>query len=165
MEVLEAIKTRRSIRKYKKDLIPQEKIEKILEAGRWAPSANNSQPWRFIILTDSKLREELASVLTWGKFLAQATLGIAVIVDPKASTQPIEDGAVATYSMLLAAHALGLGGCWIDPSVNEERVKETLSVPKGQKLLSVISLGYPDEAPHKERRELKEITFTNKYGG
>jgi nitroreductase len=165
MEVLEAIRTRRSVRKYKKDLIPQEKIEKILEAGRWAPSANNSQPWEFIILTDPKVREELASVLTWGKFLAQATLGIAVIVDPKASNHPIEDGAVATYSMLLATHALGIGGCWIDPSVNEERIKEILSVPKEKKPLSVISLGYPDEAPHKGRKELKEITFTNKYEG
>jgi nitroreductase len=66
----------------------------------------------------------MASVLTWGKFLAQATLGIAVIVDPKASNHLIEDGAVATYSMLLSAPALGLGECWIDLSANEERVKE-----------------------------------------
>jgi nitroreductase len=109
MEVNEAIKTRRSIRKYKKGPIPQEKIDKILEAGRWAPSASNSQPWEFIILTDPRVRKGVASVLTWEKFLAQASLGIAIVVDPKASTHPIEDGACATYSMLLSAHSLGLG--------------------------------------------------------
>jgi nitroreductase len=107
----------------------------------------------------------VASVLTWGKFLAQAASGIAIIVDPKASTHPIEDGALATYSMLLSAHSLGLGGCWIDPSVSEERVKEILSIPKQRKLISVISLGYPDETPQKGRKDLKEITFTNRYGG
>jgi nitroreductase len=165
MEILEAIRTRRSIRKYKKDSIPQEKIEEILDAGRWTPSANNSQPWEFITLTDPKVREEVASVLTWGKFLAQASLGIAIIVNPKASNHPIEDGAAATYSMLLSAHALGLGGCWIAPSVNEEGVKEILGVPKEKRLISVISLGYPDETPQKGRKELKEFTFSNRYGG
>jgi len=164
MEVLEAIKTRRSIRKYKKAPVPEEELEKILDAGRWAPSANNSQPWQFIVLSDSEVRERVAKLLPRGKFLAQAPLGIAIVADPRVSPRPVEDGSLATYSMLLAAHSLGLGGCWLAPSVNEEKVKEMLGIPKEERLISVISIGYPDEARSVIRKELNDITFINRYG-
>lgn len=164
MEVLEAIKTRRSIRKYKKDPVPQEKLEKILDAGRWAPSASNLQPWKFIVLSDFEVKERVAKLLAWGRFLAEAPMGIAVVADPGASSHPVEDGSIAAYSMLLAAHAVGLGGCWLNPSASEEEVKEILGIPKEHRLISVISIGYPAEAPSMTRKELKAITFTNKYG-
>lgn len=164
MEALQAIRTRRSIRKYKADPVAEEELEKILDAGRWAPSANNSQPWKFIVLSDSELKARLAGALTWGRFLTEAPLGVAVVVHPRASSHPVEDGSLAAYSMLLAAHSLGLGGCWINPSANEEKVKEMRGIPKEYRLISVISIGYADEAPSKTRRELKDITFTNRYG-
>lgn len=164
MDVLEAIKARRSIRKYKKTPVPEEKLEKILDAGRLAPSARNSQPWKFIVLSDFQVKEKVAKLLAFGEFLTAAPLGIAVVVDPVMSSHPVEDGSLAAYSMLLAAHSLGLGGCWINPSHNEEDVKETLGIPRGERLISVISIGYPDEAPSKTRRELMDITFTNRYG-
>ncbi|MDI6810706.1 MAG: nitroreductase family protein [archaeon] len=84
MEMLELIKTRRSIRRYKKESVPEDSVKQILEAGRWAPSASNSQPWEFIILRDGKIKEEVAKATTYGKFLADAPLGIAVVIDPKA---------------------------------------------------------------------------------
>jgi len=166
MDVLEAIKTRRSIRKYEKRPVPEELLEKILEAGRWAPSANNAQPWNFIVLRDEGIRRELARVSTYGKFLAEAPLGIAVVIDPHASTHPVADGAIATQNMLLAAHALGLGACYIGSygSVYEEKAKKILGIPENKRLLSLISVGFPAESRKSSREELREIVFIDRYG-
>jgi len=166
MEVFEAIKSRRSIRKYTKDPVPEDLIVKILDAGRWAPSASNRQPWSFIVLKDEEVRRKIAEATTYGKFLAEAPLGIAVVVDPQASTHPVEDGAIAAQNMLLAAHALGLGACWIGSynSFYEEKIKTILSIPKNKRLLSIISIGFPAESPTKTRKELRQIVFTDQYG-
>ena len=166
MEVLEAIRTRRSIRKYERRPVPEESVRKILEAGRWAPSASNAQPWNFIVLRDEGVRNEVAQAAPYGKFLAEAPLGIAVVIDPAASTHPVEDGAIATQNMILAAHALGLGTCWIGSygSAHEERVKEILGIPKGKRLLSIISVGFPAESQKSARRELGELAFSDRYG-
>jgi nitroreductase len=166
MDVLEAIKTRRSIRKYEKRPVPEGLIEEILEAGRWAPSANNSQPWNFIVLRDDGIRKEVARATTYGKFLTEAPLGIAVVIDPQASSHPVEDGAIATQNMLLAAHGLGLGACWIGSygSVYEEKVKKILGIPESKRLLSLISVGFPAESRKSTREELRKIVFTDHYG-
>ncbi len=167
MEIFEAIKGRRSIRKYTKESIPEDFIVKILDAGRWAPSASNRQPWSFMILKDGEVRRRVAEATTYGKFLADAPLGIVVVVDPQASTHPVEDGAIASQNMLLAAHALGLGACWIGAynSFYEEKIKTILSIPKNKRLLSIISIGFPAESPTKTRKELGQIVFTDQYGG
>jgi nitroreductase len=166
MEVLKAIRTRRSIRNYERRPVPEESVGKILEAGRWAPSASNSQPWNFIVLRDEGVRREVARAATYGRFLADAPLGIAVVTDPAASTHPVEDGAIATQNMILAAHALGLGTCWIGSygSTYEERVKEILGIPKGKRLLSIISVGFPAESRESARRELGGLVFSDRYG-
>ena len=166
MEVFEAIKGRRSIRNYTKEPVPEDLVVKILDAGRWAPSAGNMQPWSFIVLKDVEVKRRVAEATTYGKFLADALVGIAVVIDPRSSTHPVEDGAIATQNMLLAAHALGLGACWIGSynSVYEERVKEILGIPKDKRLLSMISMGFPAESPTKTRKALREIMFTDKYG-
>jgi nitroreductase len=166
MDMFELVRTRRSIRRYKKEAVPEDLLEKILEAGRWAPSASNSQPWKFIILRDRKIREEVAKATTYGKFLADAPLGIAVVIDPQASTHPVEDGAIATQNMLLASHALGLGACWIGAygSVYEATVSELLRIPKGKRVLSILAIGYPAESPRSSRKELEELNFTDLYG-
>ena len=166
MDALESIRTRRSIRRYRRNPVPEDMVVKILEAGRWAPSASNSQPWNFIVLNDEEVRRSVASVTKYGRFLADAPIGVAVVIDPKASTRPVEDGAIATQNMLLAAHALGLGACWIGSygSAHEERAKEILSIPREKRLLSIISIGFPAESPKKTRKGLEEITFTDRYG-
>jgi len=168
MDILEVIKTRRSIRKYKPDPVSEEEINKILEAGRWAPSANNSQSWRFIVLRSQEMRKKLADTLTWGRFLSQAPLGIAVTVNPRArgSSHPVEDGGAATQNMLLEAHSLGLGACWIGTygTGNEASAKKVLNVPEDDRLLSVIAIGHPAESCQKTRKKLDEVTFTDRYG-
>ena len=164
MEVLEAIRTRRSIRSYKPDPVPEEALEKILEAGRWAPSASNSQPWHFIVFKDPEVRRRVARSFLYGWFLAEAPVGIAVVVDPPASSCPVQDGTLAVYSMMLAAHSLGLGTCWINPSGEDEEAKEILGIPGEKKIICVLSVGYPGEAPTKERKKLKDIVFAERWG-
>jgi len=83
MEALETIKTRRSIRRYKRDPISQEKLQKILDAGRWAPSSHDSQPWKFIVLSDFKVREQVAKLLTWGEIPGTGTLRNCCSVRPR----------------------------------------------------------------------------------
>lgn len=166
MDILEVIKTRRSIRQYTRDSISEEYINKILEAGRWAPSASNTQPWRFIILRSQEVRNKLADTLIWGRFLSQAALGIAVTINPNASSHPVEDGAAATQNILLETHSLGLGACWIGTygSMHEASAKKVLNIPKDERLLSVIAIGHPAETHQGTRRELAEMTFTDAYG-
>ncbi len=167
MEALEVIRTRRSIRKYKKTPVPDEMVEKILDAGRWAPSSKNAQPWKFIVLREAEVRRSLSELLPYGKFLADTPSGIAVIVDPSTSSRPVEDGAAATENMLLAAHALGLGACWIGSYgiATEGKAKDVLGVPQEQRLLSVIALGYADEPPSpRNRKSLAETKFIDRYG-
>lgn len=166
MDVLDVIKTRRSIRRYTGDLIPEANINKILEAGRWAPSADNSQPWTFVVLRTLEMRKKLAGTLPWGGFLSQAALGIAVVIDETASTHAVEDGAAATQNMLLEAHSLGLGACWIGTygSAHEASAKKVLKVPEDKRLLSVIAIGYPAETAHSTRTTLADLVFTDQYG-
>jgi nitroreductase len=166
MDVLEAIKGRRSIRKYKQESISEEQVTEILEAGRWAPSRGNSQPWKFIALRNIKVRAALAEAIPTGKFLAEAPLGIAVVINPKASKHPEQEGAAAIQNMLLAAYALGLGACWISVYGTdcEEKAKQILQIPAEEWLLSLVSIGHPAETPEKGRKGLDEITFSDKYG-
>jgi len=167
LDVFEAIKTRRSIRRYRKEPIPEEVLLKVLEAGRWAPSAKNSQLWNFIVLKDEEIKRKIAEVFPSGRFLADAACGIAVVTDPKTSNHAVEDGAAAAQNMLLAAHALGLGACWLGVygGVYEEKIKEILNVPKEKFLVSIISLGFPAETlTAKPRKSLEEILFVNRYG-
>lgn len=100
MNVLDAIKNRRSIRKYKEEPVSEEQVTQVLEAGRWAATKGNRQPWSFIILKDAQIRNELANVLATGKFLSEAPLGIAVIVNPEDSVYAVQDGAAATQNIV-----------------------------------------------------------------
>ena len=167
MDILELIKGRRSIRKYTDEPVSDEDLNRILEAGRWAPSANNTQPCRFIVVKSREMRRRLADVLPTGTFLAEAQVGIAVVVDPEASRRYLEDGAAATQNMLLEAHSLGLGACWIGCYGTEKETggRKVLDIPEEQRLQCVISIGHPAESPGpKDRKPLDEITFYERYG-
>jgi len=165
MDVLEAIRDRRSIRRYHRKDIPDEKLMQVLEAGRWAPSAHNSQPRKFIVVKNEKVRRELAQIATYGSFLAEAPVAIAVVIDPSSSNHPVEDGAAATQNMLLAAHAIGLGSCWIGAygSGYEDRARQILGVSGDKRLLSLISLGYAADRGGTTRIELSKLVSYELY--
>ena len=127
METLKAIFTRRSIREYTQQAVPDELVQELLAAAMQAPSAGNQQPWHFIIVTERDQLHALADVLPFGKSLQTAPLGIAVCADLKLARYPdywVQDCSAATQNLLLAAHALGLGVVWLGvfPSKSAWRV-------------------------------------------
>ena len=168
MDIFEALRSRRSIRKYEqgRDVEP-EKIRICLEAARWAPSASNRQPWHFIVVRSKETREELASIHPYGKFMAESPVVVAVLGDPQKHAKYFRcDPAIATQNFLLAAHAQGLGTCWmgvIDASFENE-MKKLLGVPENLKLVCTVSVGYPAEKPEKTRAPLEELVSYEQFG-
>jgi nitroreductase len=171
MNLYDIIKTRRSIRNYKGDDIPEEKLMKILEAARLAPSGKNGQPWRFVIVKEKKLREALVDACRGQKYLAQAPLVIAACgSDAEAyqkqggyMTSMVLDIGIAMEHLVLAATEEGLGTCWIG-AFNENDVRKILNVPSNLRVVALTPLGFPDEAPGpKPRKELKDIVIENRF--
>lgn len=172
MQVFEAIKGRRSIRKYEPRSVPDELIERILEAGQWAPTAGNIQPWKFIVVKDLKILDMVRKVSPG--YFGDAPLAVAVCSDRERAYRVggklcrdylcIVDCAMAVENMLLAAHALGLGACSVK-SFSSTAVKEILEIPEGIEPELLVIIGYPDERPQAPQRfTLEEITYLNKYG-
>ena len=167
MEVyLDFLKSRRSIRKFKPEQPPQEVILKAIDAARYAPSARNSQPWRFIIVTDPDLKNKLAGIHVWARPLREAPVAITVVCHVEES--PVSymlDCANATVYLLLALHALGLGAVWIQALRNIEEIRKILEIPNNAIPVAVIAVGYPAEAPQpRERKPLRELVYLNRYG-
>jgi nitroreductase len=145
--------SRRSIRKYTEMPVSSEEIRSLLEAAMAAPSANNSQPWRFVLVRDKEKLRRLAEAHPHGKMLAKAALAIAVCGDPAISDWWVVDCAAATENILLAAAGLGLGGVWLGchgRKEREEEVRRELHIPATIGVLSLVALGHPGE--HKEPR-------------
>lgn len=170
LPVLDAIKNRGSIRSYKDKQIPTETLLSILEAGRLAQSADNRQPWQFIVVTDPAAKRRLAQVAGNQAFVGEAAAVVVCLANPEESAPvgPFEgfliDLAIAIENMALAAWDLGIGSCWIG-AYNEGKVKELLNVPRSLRVVSLLTLGYPDEKPGpKRRKDLDEIVHYQKYG-
>lgn len=167
MEVYEAIKKRRSIREYETREVEREKLKRVLNAARLAPSAKNIQPWRVIVVEDKGLREELAKAAYGQKYLSQAPYVIVICVNEKECYQEhgdymtsfAVDGAIFTDHLTLAACAEGLGTCWI-AKFNERKIKELLKVPEPYRIVVMTPLGYPaEEGRDKGRKALSEILY------
>jgi nitroreductase len=158
MDALEAIRTRRSIRKYRTDPVPRELIETVIDAGRLAATGGNKQPWEFVVVTDPAKRAELAVMGGHGKFIAQAPVCIAVFAGE--GITPFEDCAAAAQNILLAARALGLGTCWVgNPRASfAERARVFLGAPEKYKFFALIALGYSDESPQPPKRAPGQVT-------
>jgi nitroreductase len=164
MDAIEAVKGRRSVRLYEERPVPRELIEEIIDTARLAPTADNIQPWEFVVITEPSTRRNIADLTDWGKFIAQS--GACVAVYAKAVKHYLEDGSAAIENVLVAAHALGLGTCWVAGYGKDygEPIREMLGVPEGYKLVGLISLGYPAERPAaKEKRGLSEVLHWEKY--
>ena len=162
MEINEAILTRRSIRKYTKEQISDTQVETLLKAGMYAPSAVNKQPWHFIVFRDKNKVDEIIKVHPNASMLKDASLGILVCFDENLQHDNgygLLDCSAATQNILLAAHGMGLGACWIGiyPRKNRiEALKNVFNLPGHVVPLSVISAGYPAEKKSRPERFLKE---------
>jgi nitroreductase len=152
MDVFEAIRVRRSVRKYRSDPIPDAVLERMLEALRLAPSACNYQPWRFVVVRDAKTREALAHASRDQMFIAQAPVIVVGCGFPANAYQKMGgsgnsvdiDIAVAFDHLMLAAAEAGLGTCWIG-AFSEQAVKQVLNLPADLKVVALTPLGWPAE--------------------
>lgn len=176
MDLFEAIEKRRSIRKFKPEPVAKEDLEKILEAGRLAPSGGNRQPWYFVVVRDRETKKTLSLAANNQKFIADANTVIVALGDSgkkrkspsyKLSSPRIphkQDSMIAVEHMILAATALGYGTCWIG-AFDEDEVKRILKIPKNLAVIALLPVGVPDEnPPPRPRKSFKEIFFKDSYG-
>ena len=153
MDTLDAIRTRRSIRKYQDKPVPEELIHHILSAAMMAPSARNAQPWQFVVITNRKLLAEIPEVNPNAWMAQRAPVAILVCGDLSLEKSPgywVVDCAAAVQNLLLAAHALGLGAVWTGIFPREDRIdgfRQLLNLPENVVPHSLVPLGYPDEQP------------------
>jgi nitroreductase len=161
MDTLEAIRTRRSIRRYKDDAIPKVDLEAIVDAGRLAATGSNRQPWDFIVVTNRTMINEFKVAATW---IGKAGAVIIVVMDP-VSRWWVEDGAAAIENMLLASTALGYGSCWVegDALPREAHFKTLLGVPDEKRVMALIPIGVVAETPIVEKKLLKQVLHWEKY--
>ncbi len=164
--IVELIRSRRSVRRFTDRPVNDEMINTLLEAARWAPSGCNNQPWRFVVIRDDKIKEELAGLTKYGKIILRAPVSIVVFLDNDSlyhREKDIQSIGAALQNMLLAAHGLGLGAVWLGEILkNAKRVGELLELPTRFELMAVVAVGYPDpehKATRKERQPLAELVL------
>ena len=150
MDAMEAILTRRSIRKYTKQPVSDEVLKKLLEAAMCAPSASNRQPWCFVVINDRKVLDEIPNYHPYAQMLKEAPVAILVCCDRdlQMGDYGVQDCSAVTQNILLAAHAKGLGAVWLGVYPTESRVtdiKKLLNLPEHIIPISLISIGYPVE--------------------
>ncbi len=171
LDVQEAILRRRSIRSFTDEDISDEDVRQIIEAGTFAPSAGNCQPWEFLIVRDRITKQKLAEAALGQRFVSQAPVVIVVCANIKRSTSRygsrgqelycIQDTAAAIENMLLMAVSKGLGTCWVG-AFNEVLAKEALELPVGIRPVAIIPLGNPAETPRMPRRRSYEDVVHHK---
>ena len=172
MEVMEALKGRQSVKTYLPKPVEEEKIQKVLEAGRLAPSAYNSQCRKFIVLTDPEVKKAVREQAGAQPMIEQAPVVIVMCATPDPSfddampcgevKHPIDMALSGAY-MMLEAYDQGLGTCWLG-AFDSEAVKKVLGIPEDVKVVTMIPLGYHDGTqPRRDRKPLEEIVSYNAY--
>jgi len=169
MDVSKAIRSRRSIREYDPREVEEDKLMRVLDAGRLSPSASNRQERRFIVVKDAGKRKQLSEAAKNQKFVAEAPVVIAICsVEQEyvmACGQPAYpiDTAIAVDHMTLQAVEEGLGTCWIG-AFYEDKVKEILNIPANVRVVALLPLGYPSSIPHPTpRKSLEEIVMQEQW--
>ena len=169
MNVFEAIKTRRSVRKYKPQPIPEDHLKQIMTAAQLAPSAGNRQPWRFILVKNPDTKKQLGAAARNQTWISDAGVIVAALAMDKKNPEISErwaerDVMTAVEHMVLAAWELGYGTCWIG-AFNEDQVKELLKVPREMTVINLLPIGVPDQTPEpKGRKTIEELFHLDRYG-
>jgi len=167
MEVFDCIRRRRTVREFKPDPIPEDVVYKILQAGRWAPSSSNSQPWHFVVVQARDTLEKLGAIATQGAFIANAPLAIAIVVDN--ATRPQLDAGRALQQMELVAWSEGMGTCFVGVRSADQQsaVKQLLSIPPGMELITIMPYGYRLSGSRGQgtpRKPMSEMAHREKFG-
>lgn len=173
MDIFQVFRDRRSIRKYKGSPVEREKIEQILDAARVAPSWKNLQCWRFLVLADPDRRSAVLDAFPADNpgFKAIATAPVLIVVCANPAESDVENGidyfiadvAIAFEHLCLAAHAVGLGTCWMG-WYNEKQIKHALCIPDDIRVVGITPLGYPDQEPkQRPRKQLSEIAYFEQW--
>lgn len=164
MDAMEAILSRRSIRKYTKKQIPDDLIKKLIEAGMSAPSAGNEQPWHFIIINDPQILSKIPTFHNHAQMLKDASHAILICGDinlEKHKGMWVQDCSAATENILIAAQSVGLGTVWLGVHPRDERIiglRTLLAIPENIIPFSLISIGYPgEEKPKANRYDVSRI--------
>lgn len=169
MDALEAIRTRRSVRKFTPQPVSEDLLEALLRAAMSAPSAGNQQPWHFIVVDDRATLDRIPTFSPYAAMCRQAPLGILVCGDTTLEKHPgywIQDCSAATQNLLLAAHALGLGAVWTGIHPREERIRgfrELFALPDTIMPLAFVVIGYPAEHPVPQDRFRPERIHRNRW--
>ena len=171
MSVYETIGNRGSIRRYRAQPIPRKELETILDSGRLAQSAAIRQPWHFVVVTGEASRKALVTMAGHQSFVGDAAAVVVCLADPDACARVgpfrgfLIDTSIAIENMALTAWERGIGSCWIG-DYNERGTKQLLGIPDHLRVVSLLTLGYPDEEPKpKSRKALDEIVHHERYGG
>jgi nitroreductase len=173
MEFFEVIKNRRSIRSFKKQALPPEVINQLIDAAKAAPSAGNAQPWAFVLATQQKTKQALAQAAFNQKWLEEAAAVFVVCADMKRAEESygergrtlycIQDTSAAVENILLAATALGLGGCWMG-AFHEDEVRSIINAPSEIRPVALVPVGYPNESPRaRSRRPAGEVVYQETF--
>lgn len=168
-KVINAILNRRSVREFTDKPVSKEDINTILNAGHWAPSGLNNQPWRFVVIRDREAIQKLSECTHYSGIVAGAPLLIATFLDNETSynrTKDLEAIGAAIQNMLLTCCELGLGGVWLGEILNQkEKVNSILGCPSDLELMAVLAIGEPvPKERTSTRKSLSEIVFDEKYG-
>ena len=168
MDAVEAILTRRSIRKYTEQPVSDEVLKELLEAAMYAPSASNQQPWCFVVINDRKIMNEIPKYHPYAQMLKEAPVAILVCCDSDLQLEEygVQDCSAATQNILLAAHARGLGAVWLGVYPAEPRVttiKNLLNLPEHTIPISLISIGYPAEQKSQPDRYRADKVHYNQW--
>ena len=158
MDVLDAIKSRVSIRRYKNIPVTKEVLSDIVDCARLAPSGYNHQSWIFVVVTDSNIKGSIAEAAQWGRFIKDAGACIAVFCKVGEETM-VEDGCAATENMIIAARAYDLGTCWVNSykKSHSEKVKTILKCPAGYELITLLAIGYHEQQKSPPKKPLEEV--------
>jgi nitroreductase len=166
--LIRGIRSRRSVRQFKKDPVADEILDQILESALWAPSGKNNQPWKFAVIRDSSTKESLAALIHYSSVINHAPVCIAVFLDHTRVYDRTKDAlavGASIQNMLLTIHALGLGGVWLGEILkNKDKVKELLGADQDLELMAVVALGYPSRKTSQSslRDRLGEKVFLRK---
>lgn len=161
MDALEAIRKRRSVRKYTGEPISRDHLGTIVDAGRLAATGYNRQPWVFVVVTDHEMIERFTVV---SDAVKSAAAVIAVVMDDSSKFW-LEDASAAVENMLIASTALGYGSCWLEGRTlaHEQELKSWLGVPEEKRLITLVSVGVPVEWPSKQKKPLGEVLRWERY--